>query len=141
MVIKKRQILWDWTNTSGPGNSGVPDKINQVPFGGDSPVASVVNWNAWVPPELKDRAPFRPMVRVLDSTKGNDWATIQNSKYPIILFFNEPERAGISPEQARDIWYKQMLPLRKTKGKKLGSPAVASVCPPIENPSVLVAHS
>ncbi|KAI0554076.1 glycoside hydrolase family 128 protein [Xylaria curta] len=126
MVIKKRQILWDWTNTSGPGNPGVPDKINQVPFGGDSPVASVVNWNAWVPPELKDRAPFRPMVRVLDSTKGNDWATIQNSKYPIILFFNEPERSGISPEQARDIWNKQMLPLRKTKGKKLGSPAVAS---------------
>ncbi|KAI1758130.1 glycoside hydrolase family 128 protein [Xylaria castorea] len=126
MVIKKRQILWDWTNTSGPGNPGVPDKINQVPFGGDSPVASVVNWNTWVPPELKDRAPFRPMVRVLDSTKGNDWATIQNSKYPIILFFNEPERSGISPEQARDIWYKQMLPLRKTKGKKLGSPAVAS---------------
>ncbi|KAI0863948.1 glycoside hydrolase family 128 protein [Xylaria cubensis] len=126
MVIKKRQILWDWTNTSGPGNPGVPDKINQVPFSGDSPVASVVNWNAWVPPELKDRAPFRPMVRVLDSTKGNDWATIQNSKYPIILFFNEPERSGISPEQARDIWNKQMLPLRKTKGKKLGSPAVAS---------------
>ncbi|KAI0483595.1 glycoside hydrolase family 128 protein [Xylaria cf. heliscus] len=126
MVIKKRQILWDWTNTAGPGNPGVPDKINQVPFGGDSPVASVVNWNAWVPPELKGRAPFRPMVRVLDSTKGNDWATIQNSNFPIILFFNEPERAGISPEQARDIWYKQMLPLRKTKGKKLGSPAVAS---------------
>ncbi|KAI0200932.1 CAP domain-containing protein [Astrocystis sublimbata] len=121
MVIKKRQILWDWTNTSD-----IPDKISQVPFGGNSPVASVVNWNAWVPPELKGRAPFRPMVRVLDSTKGNDWATIQNSSYPIILFFNEPERAGISPEQARDIWYHQMLPLRKNKGKKLGSPAVAS---------------
>lgn len=127
MVIKKRQILWDWTNSSGPGNPGVPDKINQVPFGGNSPVASVVNWNAWVPPELKGRAPFRPMVRVLESTKGNDWAIIQNSHDPIVLFFNEPERAGISPERARDIWYSQMLPLRKNKGKKLGSPAVASV--------------
>ncbi|KAJ8126221.1 hypothetical protein O1611_g7418 [Lasiodiplodia mahajangana] len=126
MVIKKRQILWDWTNSSGPGNPGVPGKIDQVPFGGNSPVASVVNWNAWVPPELKGRAPFRPMVRVLESTKGNDWAMIQNSNAPIILFFNEPERAGISPEQARDIWYSQMLPLRKNKGKKLGSPAVAS---------------
>ncbi|KAI0097262.1 glycoside hydrolase family 128 protein [Nemania sp. FL0031] len=126
MVIKKRQILWDWTNSSGPENPGVPDKINQVGFGGNSPVASVVNWNAWVPPELKGRAPFRPMVRVLESTKGNDWAIIQNSNDPIILFFNEPERAGISPEQARDIWYNQMLPLRKNKGKKLGSPAVAS---------------
>ncbi|KAI2638971.1 glycoside hydrolase family 128 protein [Hypomontagnella submonticulosa] len=126
MVIKKRQILWDWTNSSGPGNPGVPGKIDQVPFGGNSPVASLVNWNAWVPPELKDRVPFRPMVRVLESTKGNDWAMIQNTKYPIILYFNEPERAGISPEQARDIWYGQMLPLRKNKGKKLGSPAVAS---------------
>ncbi|KAI2610618.1 glycoside hydrolase family 128 protein [Hypoxylon fragiforme] len=66
------------------------------------------------------------MVRVLQSTSGNDWNMIQDTKYPIILFFNEPERAGISPEQARDIWYKQMLPLRKSKGKKLGSPAVAS---------------
>ncbi|KAI1092192.1 glycoside hydrolase family 128 protein [Rostrohypoxylon terebratum] len=126
MVIKKRQILWDWTNSAGPGNPGVPGKINQVPFGGNSPVASVVNWNAWVPPELKDRVPFRPMVRVLQSTSGNDWAMIENAKYPIILFFNEPERAGITPEQAKDIWYKQMLPLRKNKGKKLGSPAVAS---------------
>ncbi|KAI1137498.1 glycoside hydrolase family 128 protein [Hypoxylon sp. FL0543] len=126
MVIKKRQLLWDWTNTAGPGNPGVPDKINQVPFGGNCPVASVVNWNAWVPPELKDRVPFRPMVRVLQSASGNDWATIENTKYPIILFFNEPERAGITPEKARDIWYSQMLPLRKNKGKKLGSPAVAS---------------
>lgn len=134
MVIKKRQILWDWTNTGSPENPGIPDKINQVPFGDKSPVASVVNWNAWVPPELKDRAPFRPMVRVLQSTSGNDWNMIQDTKYPIILFFNEPERAGISPEQARDIWYKQMLPLRKSKGKKLGSPAVASVCQ--ENPSI-----
>jgi hypothetical protein len=127
MVIKKRQILWDWTNSAGPGNPGDPDKINQIPFGGSSPVASLINWNAWVPPELKGRAPFRPMVRVLNSTKGNDWATIQGSNAPIILFFNEPERAGISPEQARDIWNGQMLPLRKNKGKKLGSPAVASV--------------
>ncbi|KAI1473174.1 glycoside hydrolase family 128 protein [Daldinia caldariorum] len=126
MVIKKRQILWDWTNTPGPTNPGIPDKINQVPFGDNSPVASLVNWNSWVPPELKDRAPFRPMVRVLENTRSQDWDMIQNSKYPIILYFNEPERAGISPEQARDIWYGQMLPLRKNKGKKLGSPAVAS---------------
>lgn len=127
MVIKKRQILWDWTNTAGPQNPGIPDKINQVPFGNNSPVASVVNWNAWVPPELKGRAPFRPMVRVLESTTGNDWATIQASSAPIILFFNEPERSGITPEKARDLWYSHMLPLRKNKGKKLGSPAVASV--------------
>ncbi|KAI0434183.1 glycoside hydrolase family 128 protein [Xylaria sp. FL1042] len=126
MVIQKRQILWDWTNSSGPGNPGCPEKINQVPFGPNSPVASVINWNAWVPPELRGRAPFRPMVRVLQSTQGGDWGMIQDSKAPIILYFNEPERSGISPEQARDIWHKQILPLRKNKGKKLGSPAVAS---------------
>jgi hypothetical protein len=127
MVIKKRQILWDWTNTSGPGNPGVPDKINQVSFGPNSPVASVVNWNAWVPPELKDRVPFRPMVRVLESTQGNDWNIIKDTPFNTILFLNEPERAGVSPEKARDIWCNQMVPLRKSKGKKLGSPAVASV--------------
>nr|UMZ45375.1 hypothetical protein [Paramyrothecium roridum] len=123
MVIKKRQILWDWTNSTSPENQ---EKINQVPFGSNSPVASVVNWNAWVPPELNGRAPFRPMVRVLENTQGNDWGIIENTPFPIVLFFNEPERAGISPEQARDIWYSQMLPLRRNKGKQLGSPAVAS---------------
>ncbi|KAI1271393.1 glycosyl hydrolase catalytic core-domain-containing protein [Xylaria sp. FL0933] len=126
MVIKKRQILWDWTNSSGPGNPGCPEKINQVPFDPNSPVGSVINWNAWVPPELEGRAPFRPMVRVLQSIQGSDWAMIQDSQAPIVLFFNEPDRSGISPEQASDIWLKQMLPLRKDKGKKLGSPAVAS---------------
>ena len=128
MVIKKRQILWDWTNTAGPGNPGIPDKINQVPFGSNSPVSSVVNWNAWVPPELKERAPFRPMVRVLDSIQGSDWNIIKDTTFNIILYFNEPERSGISPEKAKDLWYSHMIPLRKNKGKKLGSPALASVC-------------
>ncbi|KAI0811692.1 glycoside hydrolase family 128 protein [Xylaria sp. FL0064] len=66
------------------------------------------------------------VIRVLQSTQGSDWAMIQDSKAAIILFFNEPERSGISPEQASDIWQKQMLPLRKNKGKKVASPAVAS---------------
>ncbi|KAK8118201.1 uncharacterized protein PG998_006482 [Apiospora kogelbergensis] len=126
MVIKKRQILWDWTNSSGAGNPGVPGKLDQVGFGANSPVASLISWNAWVPPELKGRVPFRPMVRELASASGNDWSIIQNNNFPIILFFNEPERHGISPEKARDIWLKQMVPLRKNKGRKLGSPAVAS---------------
>lgn len=125
MVIRKRILLWDWTNSSGPGNPGVPQEMNNVPFGGNSPVASVMNWNAWVPPELKGRAPFRPMVHGMSNTSGNDWGVIENTPYDTIMFFNEPERAGISPETARDIWYNKMLPLRHQKGKKLGSPAVA----------------
>ncbi|KAK8044049.1 hypothetical protein PG993_004073 [Apiospora rasikravindrae] len=124
MVIKKRQILWDWTNTSG--NPPIPQKLDQVGFGANSPVVSVINWNAWVPPELKGRATFHPMVRELSSTSGNDWSIIQNNNFPVILFFNEPERHGITPEKAKDIWMKQMIPLRKNKGRKLGSPAVAS---------------
>lgn len=124
MVIQKRILLWDYTN-SGP--NGVPQAMNNVPFGGQSPMASVINWNAWYPTELKGRAPFYPMVRGLGQTQGGDWATIQNANSNLILFFNEPERASISPEQARDIWYREMLPLRQHKAKKLGSPAVASV--------------
>lgn len=68
------------------------------------------------------------MVHDLSKLQGNDWNLVANTTSPIILFFNEPERAGISPERARDIWYSQMLPLRKNKGKKLGSPACANVC-------------
>lgn len=99
--------------------------MNNVPTGGQSPIASVMNWNAWVPPELKGRLPFRPMVHGLSNTTGNDWSIIENTPFDIVLFFNEPERAGISPEQARDIWRQQMLPLRNQRGKKLGTPAVA----------------
>lgn len=80
----------------------------------------------WTPPELKDRVPFRPMVRTLGETAGNDWAIIQNTPYPIIHYFNEPERAGINPAQAADLWISHMVPLRSEKGKKLVSPSCAS---------------
>lgn len=126
MVVKKRIILWDWTNSPGPGNPGNPHGMHNIHFGNSSPVASVINWNAWAPPELEGRAPFRPMVRDMGEATGQNWDMIENTPFPIVLFFNEPERANISPEQARDIWYAQMLPLRRDKGKQLGSPAVAS---------------
>ncbi|KAL8681924.1 MAG: hypothetical protein Q9186_002010 [Xanthomendoza sp. 1 TL-2023] len=98
--------------------------MDKVDFKG--PISSVVNWNTWVPPELKGRAPFRPMVRVEANLSGGEWQNIENSKENIILFFNEPERAGISPQHAADVWHKQMLPLRRNKGKKLVSPSCAS---------------
>ena len=124
MVIKKRCLLWDWTNTDGPGHQGVPWAMDKVNWHG--PISSVSNWNTWTPPEVKNRAPFRPMVHLEAQLSGQDWKNVEDSHEPIIHFFNEPERAGISPENAADVWHKQMLPLRKEKHKKLVSPSCAS---------------
>ena len=124
MAIKKRCLLWDWTNTDGPGHQGVPWAMDEINFHGY--VSSVSNWNTWTPPELKGRAPFRPMVHDEAKLSGGEWDNIQNSNQPIIHFFNEPERQGISPEHAADIWHKQMIPLRKNKGKKLVSPSCSN---------------
>lgn len=124
MAIKKRCLPWDWTNTDGPGHKGVPWSMDKVSFAG--PMRSVHNWNTWTPPELKGRAPFRPMVRTKEQLSGDDWNRITSTKESIIHFFNEPERAGITPEQAADIWRDKMLPLRAKHGKKLVSPSCAS---------------
>ena len=140
MVVKKRCLLWDWTNTDGPGHQGVPEEMNKVNFEG--PMHSVSNvhspslhaishyadrpqWNTWTPPELKGRAPFRPMIHDLAKLSGGDWNNIEKTKDGIIHYFNEPERAGISTEQAADIWFKQIVQLRK-HGNKLVSPSCAS---------------
>ncbi|MCJ1236715.1 hypothetical protein MMC14_004697 [Varicellaria rhodocarpa] len=124
MVVKKRCLLWDWTNSSGPNHPGVPWAMNNVDFAG--PISSVSNWNTWTPPELKGRAPFRPMVRSEAQLTGGDWDNVVKSDQHIIHFFNEPERAGISPEHAADVWQKQMVPLRRQHGKKLVSPSCSN---------------
>ena len=98
--------------------------MDDVNFKG--PISSVCNWNTWTPPELKGRAPFRPMVHLEAQLSGDDWHRIESTNEKIILFFNEPERAGISPQHAADIWRTKMLPLRQHKGKKLVSPSCAS---------------
>jgi Glycosyl hydrolase catalytic core len=66
------------------------------------------------------------MVHLEAQLTGDDWKRIQSTNQPIIHFFNEPERAGITPQHAADIWNRQMLPLRSQKGKKLVSPSCAS---------------
>jgi hypothetical protein len=101
MVIKKRSLLWDWTNTQK-----VPQQMDKVNF--DGPISSVSNWNAWVPPELKSRAPFRPMIHLERELAGNEWKWILESKESIVHFFNEPERAGISVEKAAKYWKDQV---------------------------------
>ncbi|KAL8840884.1 MAG: hypothetical protein Q9170_001148 [Blastenia crenularia] len=124
MVVKKRCLLWDWTNSSGPGNPGVPWAMDQCNFNG--PISSVSNWNTWVPPELQGRAPYRPMVHLEAQLSGQDWDNVWNSDQPIVHFFNEPDKNNISPERAADAWYNQMVPLRQQKGKQLVSPSVSS---------------
>jgi hypothetical protein len=120
MVIKKRCLLWDWTNTAN-----IPHAIENVNF--DGPLSSVANWNVWSPPELKNRLPFRPTVRGMDQlTDANEWSMILNSDHPIIYYFNEPERAGISLEKAAEMWIEKMVPLRKEKRKKIVGPSCAS---------------
>ncbi|KAF4632189.1 hypothetical protein G7Y89_g5934 [Cudoniella acicularis] len=119
MVIKKRCLLWDWTNTRD-----CPQMMDKVNFNG--PLQSVSNWNTWTPAELKGRLAFRPMVHLMPQLEGQDWNNVVNSNQPIIHFFNEPERAGISPEQAAEKWNSQMLSLRRDKGKKLVSPSCSN---------------
>lgn len=120
MPHRKRCLLWDWTCTDE--KNGVPWAMDKINF---TLISSVCNWNAWTPPELKDRAPFRPMVRTEGQLKGWEWTAISETTQPIIHFFNEPERAGISPERAAEVWMNMMLPLQK-KGKKISSPGCAS---------------
>jgi hypothetical protein len=119
MAIKKRCLLWDWTNTKN-----FPQMMDQVNF--DGPLSSVSNWNTWTPSELKGRAPFRPMVHLMPQLDGQEWANVWNSDQPIIHYFNEPERAGTSPELAADKWRSQMIPLRNEKGKQLVSPSCSN---------------
>ncbi|KAH6671939.1 hypothetical protein B0J14DRAFT_483761, partial [Halenospora varia] len=62
----------------------------------------------------------------MPNLEGGEWSNVWNSDQPIVHFFNEPERAGISPEQAAEKWNAQMLPLRNEKGKKLVSPSCSN---------------
>lgn len=118
-MIKKRVLLWDYTNTRDV--SWAMDKIN---FKG--PLHSASNWNTWYPTELKHRLPFRPMIRGRDNLHGAEWENILKSDQPVIHFFNEPERAGITPEEAATIWHEQVIPLRQKHVKRLVSPSCAS---------------
>ncbi|MCJ1310523.1 hypothetical protein MMC25_004187 [Agyrium rufum] len=120
MVIKKRTLVWDWTNTKD-----VPPCVKDINWSG--PLLSIHNWNSWEPPELNHALPFRPMIRGEGQLVDNEWAMIVNNEHAIIHYFNEPERAGISPERAARLWLDQVVPkLRIEKGKKLVSPSCAS---------------
>jgi hypothetical protein len=120
-MIKKRCLLWDWTNTAH-----IPSAMDAITFTG--PLTSVANWNTWMPPELQSRAPFRPTVRTAAQLSGDDWGHVLDSAGDglIVHFFNEPERAGIEAKDAADAWREKMVPLQKEKGVRLVSPSCAS---------------
>jgi hypothetical protein len=65
------------------------------------------------------------MIRTQAQLQGWEWDITLNGPNPIVHFFNEPERGGITAENAAEIWTKQML-LLKEKGKKICGPCVAS---------------
>lgn len=126
MVIKKRCLLWDWTNSAGPNNPGVPWALNQANFHPTAPLSSLSNWNTWTPPELHARCPFRPMVHLEAQLAGPDWHNIQSSDQPLIHFFNEPDKNAIPPQRAADAWHTHMVPLRQHRNKKLVGPSVSN---------------
>ncbi|KAK6544456.1 hypothetical protein TWF694_001151 [Orbilia ellipsospora] len=120
VVVRKRCLAWDWTCTRD-----VPNRMNSVDF--DGPMHSVSNWNIWEPPELKDRAAFRPMIHLQPELEGEEWQTLLKSDAKIVHYFNEPERNGISAEYAAQKWHDQVVPtLRKQHHMKLVSPSCAS---------------
>ncbi|OHF02277.1 hypothetical protein CORC01_02557 [Colletotrichum orchidophilum] len=142
---QKRCLLWDYTNTrdrpdaidqlfpntSSPDSTDKPTEATATPTTAVAavitPFKSVHNWNAWYPPELKGRLPFRPMIRTRAQLDTEEWDWIRDSDAEIVHYLNEPERQGTSPGEAAGWWLEKVVPeLREKRGKKLVGPACAS---------------
>lgn len=54
--------------------------------GQENLICSVHNWNSWLPPGCEGKVPFRPMVRVEASLKGNDWAMAADNPHEIVHY-------------------------------------------------------
>ncbi|KAI0132997.1 glycosyl hydrolase catalytic core-domain-containing protein [Xylariales sp. AK1849] len=134
----KRTLLWDWTLTRDyPSSPALHQAVSALKP--NSPIASIVNWNAWRPSELPAHLPFQPMVRTPAQLEGSEWTMLQDSLKVelarpgngevILLSFNEPERiVGLSAAKAAGLWKSMILPLRKqhTARLKIVSPSCAS---------------
>ncbi|GKT59530.1 hypothetical protein ColTof4_10751 [Colletotrichum tofieldiae] len=137
-TAQKRCLLWDYTNTRDrpdaidqlfqPASTSSPDPSTATAAtAAASPFKSVHNWNAWYPPELKGRLPFRPMIRTRAQLDTEEWDWIRDSDAAIVHYLNEPERQGIPPQDAAAWWLGKVVPeLRGKRGKKLVGPACAS---------------
>ena len=130
---RKRLALWEWTLTrdvnSYPGIKSTAKQLESSPV-----IAGAMNWEAWIPGELK--VTHEPMARVMDSMQNsNTWSMLKDSvnkakaagvKSPVVHFLNEPERQGIPPQDAAKIWKSHFVNLRQKFGTQLVGPAVAS---------------
>ncbi len=59
-------------------------------------------------------------------TDPNEWGMISNNDHAIIHYFNEPERANITPAKPAELCMEKIVPLRKEKDKKIVGPGCAS---------------
>ncbi|CZT02265.1 uncharacterized protein RCO7_11039 [Rhynchosporium graminicola] len=103
------------------------DPIKALNFNG--PISSVANWNAWAPPELQNRLPFRPIVRGLSQVNDpSEWGIIYpaTSTLSYTISTSQNAQVSITAEQAAELWREKMVPLRREKGKKLVGPGCAS---------------
>ena len=66
------------------------------------------------------------MIHLEPQLQGNEWQWVVDSQWEIVHFFNEPERAGITPEKAAQDWHQKMVPLRQQHHKKLVSPSCSN---------------
>ncbi|KFY24921.1 hypothetical protein V491_01968 [Pseudogymnoascus sp. VKM F-3775] len=115
---KKRTLLWDWTS--------VRDSIPLPTIPSDSPICACHNWNTWAPPDLPAHVPFRPMFRTITQLQFPEFEYALSQPYPIMHFLNEPEREGLTPEKACELWFEKIVPLRRERGTKIVGPAAAN---------------
>ncbi|KAJ1334114.1 glycosyl hydrolase [Microdochium nivale] len=129
----KRIVLWEWTNTRDFDGSAAL-KASAAKLSSSKEIKAVMNWETWRPQELPANLYFQPMVRTPAQASGDAWSQMltninaqpNKSKKPIVHFYNEPERNGVSAKDAAATWKSKMLPLRKSKGVELVGPAIAS---------------
>lgn len=117
-TIGKRGLLFDYTVSDK-----YPNAIDEIPS--NAQISRVADWT-WTPKNLKNRIPFVPTIRTPAQLQGQEWDWAWNSNGPEILFFNEPERIIVSPQDAARMWFSHMIPLRQQTGKKLVGPGIAN---------------
>lgn len=115
----KRGLLYDYTVQNQN-----PDAISSIP--NNAQISRVANWNTWYPLNLNNRIQFVPTIRTPSQLQGQEWDWAWNAPGDEINFLNEPERQPVSPEDAANMWFSHMVPLRQQRGKKLIGPSVAN---------------
>ena len=119
LAVGKRGLLFDYTVQDAN-----PNAIYSIPA--NAQFSRVANWGTWYPKNLNNRIPFVPTIRTPAQLQGQEWDWAWNSNGPEVIYFNEPERQPVSPEDAARLWFSHMVPLRQQTGKKLVGPGIAN---------------